>query len=312
MKLLIFILFTLATVAAGAETHTRVYAVVLANDTAGAFLGASSKGSGLYQSDDTGKTWVHLGWDNVKSYSMDVVRSSNGNILYLATGLGVLKSIDAGVQWKQVTDWHVAEVMDIAVNQGNPSEIWIATPSGPWQSLDTGKTWTLRSDGMKQKYCSRIMFDTTNYTTLALAAEDGLYTLRAGAKVWKRIPKIDRPVRALAYYAGGWNAEGDGISARVHDDSVTALKHRDVIRWTISIDPSHADPFFLFGGPAGADWHRAATGEKIEVKDVASSALIAPEILLGTLGKGVYRRSTDDYALDGRQVWTLKIASISK
>jgi hypothetical protein len=205
-----------------------------------------------------------------------------------------------------MTDWRVAEAMDVAVNQRNPAEIWIATPTGPWQSLDSGKTWRKHAEGMKQKYCSRIMFDTTEYQTLAIAAEDGFYTRPVGGKKWKRVRKIDRPIRAITFYADGWNAEGDGISARIHNDSVTALRYRNVIRWTVSIDPTHRDPFFLFGGPAGADWHRSKATEAIDVKDVASSALVAPEILLGTLGKGVYRHSTADYALDGRQIWTLR------
>ena len=103
--------------------HTRIYACAIANDSAGAFMGASSNGSGLYQSDDTGKTWKHLGWSNIKCYSMDIVQSSNGRILYLATGLGVLQSTDFGETWKHLTDWRVSEVMDVAVNQKSPKSV---------------------------------------------------------------------------------------------------------------------------------------------------------------------------------------------
>jgi hypothetical protein len=299
-------------------SHVRVYAVALANDSSGAFLGASSKGSGLYQSDDSGSVWTHLGWENVKSYSMDLVQASNGQILYLATGLGVLRSTDFGQTWSQLTDWRVSEVMDIAVNQASPNELWIATPHGPWQSLDTGKSWQKHTEGMKHTYCSRIQYDTSDFRSLLIAAEDGAYIrhLSQGAKrknaSWKRVTNIDRPIRAIAQYKGGWNVEGDGISARVAHDSVTILKHRDVVRWTLSIEPTLSDPFFIFGGPDGADWHRGAIGHTFPVKDVASSALIAPQILLGTLGKGVYRSRTNDFALDGRQIWTLRTALITQ
>jgi len=306
MKLFaLFLVLSLAATAQG-QPHVRVYAVALANDSAGAFLGASSKGSGLYQSDDTGKTWKHLGWENGKLYSMDLLKSENGRVIYVSGGLGVLKSTDYGSSWRQMTDWRVAEAMDVTINQRNPAEVWIASATGPWQSQDSGKTWHKHTEGMEQKYCSRIMFDTTNFQTLALATEDGFYTRTVAAKKWKHIRKIDRPIRAMVFYSGGWNVEGDGISARVKHDSVTAMKYRDVVHWTLSIDPSLMNHFFLFGGPAGAEWHRGSTNESIDVKDVASSALVAPEILLGTLGKGVYRRSTNDYALDGRQIWTLR------
>ncbi len=107
-------------------------------------MGGSSNGSGLYQSDDTGKTWRHLGWNNIKCFSMDMVQSSNGRILYEATGLGVLRSVDGGEHWKQLTDWRISEVMDIMINPYNKdhyNEIDIATAHGLRRSLDGGQTW---------------------------------------------------------------------------------------------------------------------------------------------------------------------------
>lgn len=121
--------------------HLRIFACAIGNDSAGAFMGGSSNGSGLYQSDDTGKTWRHLGWNNIKCFSMDMVQSSNGRILYEATGLGVLRSTDYGEHWKQLTDWRISEVMDLAINQKNPDEIYIATAHGPWRTRDGGRVW---------------------------------------------------------------------------------------------------------------------------------------------------------------------------
>gem|GEM_PF-6401940 len=122
--------------------HLRIFACAIGNDSTGAFMGGSTNGSGLYQSDDTGKTWKHLGWNNIKCYSMDMVQSSNGRILYEATGLGVLRSTDYGEHWKQITDWRISEVMDIAIDQKNPNEIYLATAHGPWRTRDGGKTWS--------------------------------------------------------------------------------------------------------------------------------------------------------------------------
>jgi hypothetical protein len=171
--------------------HLRLYACAIANDGAGAFMGGSSNGSGLYQSDDTGKTWEHLGWNNIKCYSMDVVHFSNGRILYEATGLGVLRSIDYGTTWKQLTDWRVSEVMDVAVSQKNPEEIYIATAHGPWKSTDEGKSWLAIRDGMRSPYCSHIMFDPADSTKLLLTAEDGLYQRKESR--WHKLSRKMKP-----------------------------------------------------------------------------------------------------------------------
>src|ERR1039458_163820 len=135
------VLFCPLTIITAHAQHLRIFACAIANDSVGASMGGSSNGSGLYQSDDTGKTWKHLGWDNIKCYSMDMMQSSNGRIIYEATGLGILRSTDYGEHWKQITDWHISEAMDVAVNQKNPNEIYIATAHGPWRTRDGGKKW---------------------------------------------------------------------------------------------------------------------------------------------------------------------------
>ena len=200
--------------------HLRFFACAIANDSAGAFMGGSSNGSGLYQSDDTGKTWKHLGWDNIKCYSMDMVRSSNGHILYEATGLGVLRSTDDGITWKQLTDWRVSEVMDIAVDQKNPEEIYIATAHGPWKTEDGGKSWISTSDGMRSPYSSHLKFDPSTYTKLFLAAEDGLYRRSTTESSWRRL--LATPAGAGSYYSnfshGGFEYRNVTSLLRLNDD----------------------------------------------------------------------------------------------
>ncbi|HWF43343.1 MAG TPA: sialidase family protein, partial [Candidatus Kapabacteria bacterium] len=160
--------------------HLRVFACAIANDSAGASMGASSIGSGLYQSDDTGKTWKQLGWDNIKCYSMDMVQSSNGRILYEATGLGVLRSTDYGEHWKQLTDWRISEVMDVAITQNRPDQITLLTPRRSqsesrvdpetlvyfrqvWQSQNSGRTWTKVKIGFDDELDAKGWYDRLEY-----------------------------------------------------------------------------------------------------------------------------------------------------
>lgn len=155
--LLLCVLFVLSRNARA--QHLRIFACAIANDSAGAFLGGSSNGSGLYQSDDTGKTWKHLGWDNIKCYSMDMVQSSNGRILYEATGLGILRSTDYGESWKQLTDWRISEAMDVAINRKNPNEIYIATAHGPWRTKDGGGVWQRADSDATEQFALTILLD---------------------------------------------------------------------------------------------------------------------------------------------------------
>ena len=168
------------------KTHIRIFATAIGNDS-GAFMGGSSMGSGLYQSDDTGQTWKHLGWENLKTFSMDMVQSSNGRILYVATGLGVLRSTDFGEHWKVITDWRISEVMDIAVNQKNPQEIYIATAHGPWRTRDGGITWKLLLSGLEVPYCSCVVIDSAFSNHVLLGAESGLFQLGFDSS-WVEIP----------------------------------------------------------------------------------------------------------------------------
>lgn len=187
MKLIaIFVFLSIAAVSNGFAQHLRIYACAIGNDSVGASMGGSSNGSGLYQSDDTGKTWKRLGWDNIKCYSMDMVQSSNGRILYEATGLGILRSVDGGEHWKQITDWRISEAMDVAVNQKNPSEIYTATAHGPWRTMDGGKKWMALHDGLPLPYTSRIVVDTSIDEHVLLASEAGIFALSSAN--WKQIP----------------------------------------------------------------------------------------------------------------------------
>lgn len=191
MKIIAIIILLIAS--NGFAQHLRIYACAIANDSAGASLANSSNGSGLYQSDDTGKTWKHLGWNNIKCYSMDEVQSSNGKILYEATGLGILRSSDYGKHWKQITDWRISEAMDVAVNQKNPNEIYIATAHGPWRSEDGGGSWDLILTGLHKilddeivPYSSKIVFDSAGMKHVFLGSENGVFAFDSN-NVWKAI-----------------------------------------------------------------------------------------------------------------------------
>ena len=203
--------------------RTRLYACALGDDEPSAFMGGSSLGAGLWQSDDTGKTWTQLGWKHVKCYSVDIVEKSNGRIIYEACGNGVLRSIDSGVNWRMVTDWRITEVMDIAVDQEEPNNIYIATPGAIWKSDDGGDNWyEADSDIPYPIFVSRIKIDPKNHLNIYAATESGLYQSGNGGTSWQRRSGSNRSVKdfLLTY---------DGLTAWIEESGV--MHYLDSATW---------------------------------------------------------------------------------
>jgi hypothetical protein len=314
--------------------HLRIFACAIANDS-GMFLGGSSNGSGLYQSDDTGKTWKHLGWENIKCYSMDEVDSSNGRILYEATGLGILRSVDGGVHWKQITDWRISEAMDIAVNQKNPSEIYIATAHGPWRTEDWGKRWESLSRGLSVPYCSRIVIDSVIPNHVLLATSEGILSYLNDN--WNNIPCEQRNIRNMIEHnatditcidqisKNRWVAASENSRELMSSNSANTFGTRSFgvdSLWSIcEMSPLIDYSLSVMGGANGSsmimyqsdlvyqggdDKHKfvsAVLGISISWSKVYTIGLI-PGCMYATLGEGIYFEN--NHALRGRQIWTLK------
>jgi photosystem II stability/assembly factor-like uncharacterized protein len=312
--------------------HFRIFACAIANDSAGAFMGASSNGSGLYQSDDTGKTWKHLGWDNIKCYSMDMVQSSNGRILYEATGLGVLRSTDYGEHWKLLTDCRISEVMDIAVNQKNPNEIWIATAHGPWRTEDEGKHWALLVDGLQNRICSRVVVDSVLENHVLLASQDGL--LSNSHRLWSAVTGSKSSVTSLLQTNGQfWLAASElqgGLAS--NDSGYSFFQLKRLISgpyWSVAEGKGLIDSVFfgnfalsLWGGKYGFGFAQTlgdetSWGWSDQLKNV-SALFILPNYsnerfkgVIGTLGEGIFLTmaagmGVNTNVLPKLQVWTLK------
>ncbi len=310
--------------------HLRIFACAIANDSTGAFLGGSSNGSGLYQSDDTGKTWKHLGWDNIKCYSMDEVNSSKGRILYEATGLGILRSTDYGAHWKQLTDWRISEAMDVAVNQKNPNEIYVATAHGPWRTEDGGKTWNYLA-GVDPPYCSRVIYapDSSGFAGFVLGAESGLYWRSETDTGWQssvggpvdvrdikvRIGKLRTDERTHKNYRIVWwfaaSAEDGIYISRDGLNGFSGRRHK-------YREPRGSNPIWcvcqdedgdITGGPNevaytqyGSDYANSTIDR--QDTDVACCLMIGNTNILGRLGEGV--EIAHHFYLPDRQIWTLK------
>jgi hypothetical protein len=317
--------------------HLRIYACAIGNDSVGASMGGSSNGSGLYESDDTGKTWKHLGWDNIKCYSMDMVQSSNGRILYEATGLGILRSVDGGEHWKQITDWRISEALDVAVNQKNPNEIYIATAHGPWGSEDGGKKWEALLDGLRVPYTCRIVIDSVLPNHVLVAAEEGIFSL--SGNIWKQITcgrrnihnvieKNATDIRCIVQLSRNrWLAASGNSRELLSWDTAKSFgtpSYGQDSLWAIcGISLNRYREVMSMGGPSGTsrverNYDMLAQPTDDKMKNVSAIIeIIIPykgkespflgvlnESMCGTLGDGVYFDGM--HTLLNRQIWTLK------
>lgn len=211
-RLVALCLFLFSHISASFAGHTRVYACILGDDTPENFMGASSLGSGLWTSDDTGRTWKQLGWKHGKCYSVDVYKKSNGKLIFLAKGDGLQRSTDGGKTWKVVTNWRQTEVMDVAIDQNDPSFLFIATATGMWRSNDSGSTFTPDTLGLTVPFISCVKINPLFGNRIAAATERGVFISNDHGESWRQFRPDTNAVRSLHYTSGGrllW-AEEDG------------------------------------------------------------------------------------------------------
>jgi hypothetical protein len=262
--------------------HLRLYACALASDDPTAFMGGSSIGAGLWISDDTAKTWTQIGWKHVKCYSVDVVDSSNGKIIYLACGNGLMRSLDAGDHWRMLTDWRISEVLDVAIDQSHPNTIGIATSTGLWQTNDEGVHW---KEVGEREYQSHLYFS----------------------------PKYDAILPYNADTMGASLLELDGQGSVLFNSS-TIVHHnkRRGALWCIG----HYDSTIVLGGERGlfvVDTSNVPHKIADAPRNIHSIVNIGKELLLASLSGGVWKYNQTAFTpsvLDSLQVCKVKGAII--
>ena len=136
---------------------------------------SSYAGSGIYRSNDGGKTWSHLGLSNTQHIGRIIVHPANPETVWVAslgalytnnTDRGIYKSTDGGKNWNKtlfVNDSTGA--IDIVINPQNPNQLWAATwersrkawdfkEGGPGSSIyrsdDGGNTWVKSAKGFPE------------------------------------------------------------------------------------------------------------------------------------------------------------------
>jgi photosystem II stability/assembly factor-like uncharacterized protein len=181
-------------------------------------------GDGVYRSSDGGKTWQHVGLEQVRHIARIVVDPRNPDIVTVAAighlfgedgNRGVYHSTDGGKTWKQALaiDERTG-VADIAADPNRPAILYAAawqardwpwlsyfTPmvgagSGLYKSIDGGANWVRLSDaeGWPQGALGRITLAVTDikhgariYATIDEEKIGGLWRSDDDGKHWQRV-----------------------------------------------------------------------------------------------------------------------------
>ena len=140
-------------------------------------------GKGIYKSVDAGKTWDHIGLENVGQIGAVEIHPDNPNTIYVAAigqpfknsqERGLYKSTNGGKSWDKIL--YLSDsigIVDIEFAPDDPNTIYAASwraerkpwtiisgssNGGAYKSVDAGKTWKKINMGFESKYIGKIDF----------------------------------------------------------------------------------------------------------------------------------------------------------
>ncbi len=189
-------------------------------------------GKGIYRSEDAGKTWDHIGLENVGQIGAVEIHPDDPNTIYVAAigqpfknnkERGLYKSIDRGKSWDKIL--YLSDsigIVDVEFAPDDPNTLYAAswraerkpwtiisgsTNGGAYKSVDAGKTWNKIDLGFDSKYIGKIDFavsksnpDRLFVMVEASADKGGLYKSEDRGKSFEHMNNREELVNRPFYY----------------------------------------------------------------------------------------------------------------
>ncbi len=191
-------------------------------------------GKGVYKSIDGGKTWEHIGLNNVGQIGAVEIDPTNSNVVWVAAigntfksnpERGIYKTTDGGATWEKVL--FISDKVgfaDIELLPGNPNVIYAAAwkaerkpwtiisggskaEGGIYKSVNAGKDWTQLENGLPKDTIGKIDLAVSRVNSSILYAiieapegEQGLYKSVDQGKSFEHVSDDIRLVNRPFYY----------------------------------------------------------------------------------------------------------------
>ncbi|MEO7263714.1 MAG: hypothetical protein ABIW38_02325 [Ferruginibacter sp.] len=237
-----------------------------------------SVGNGIYKSTDAGKTWTHLGLDNVQQIGGLAIDPTNENRVFVAAlghpygpnpERGIYRTTNGGSTWEKV--FYIDEntgAIQVTIDPKNSeiiyADMW-AGRQGPWEngkwngaesglfkSTDGGTTWKKLTKGLPtiKEGLSRIGFGIAPsdpnrlYATVDCGNHGGIYRSNDAGESWTLMTTDER----------FWGRGEDFAEIKVDPNNADIVYSADVVVWK-SVDGAKTWTAFR-GAPGGDDYHR--------------------------------------------------------
>ena len=201
-------------------------------------------GKGIYRSEDAGKTWDHLGLENVGQIGAVEIHPNDPNTIYVAAigqpfknnqERGLYKSVDGGKSWDKIL--YLSDsigIVDVEFAPDDPNTLYAAswraerkpwtiisgsTNGGAFKSVDAGKTWNRIDLGFESKYIGKIDFavsksnpDRLFVMVEASEGKGGLYKSEDRGKSFEHMNNREELVNRPFYYL---NVESNPLNSDI-------------------------------------------------------------------------------------------------